>query len=562
MHLIRQLIDRLQQPNGWILAVIWYAAFASLAFMPLDQFTGIQAVGLLNVIGAMVAAVPLLVLAYSPDFDNRNSKPAKRFMPRVYLALLLWNILTTWWIWNSTIGGSIAAFTINALLQLLPWWAFRFTQRKTNHLQSLSIWTLGQVVWEYAHMHWDLSWSWLNLGNSLAFMPALAQWYTFIGTLGGSLWLWGIQAALAYLAISILTNEESEKPNFRFITYWTTIPIVISLFMYFTYSENSTGTVNVLALQPNVDPYTEKYAGGTAGAEQQVMQMIAQTDAALKPETQLILWPETAIPHPIMIDESQTESHPVVQKLKSWLASQHGKKNLTLLAGINTYKFIEGRKPDAKGNIEPDVFNSAIYVNANDSTLLYHKSKLVPGVEQLPYPAVFSFLSSLAIDLGGPVGSLVKQDYRTVFGGYEPGDYRVAPIICYESIYGNFCAGFSRNSANVLGIITNDAWWGETNGHRQHWAYARLRAIENRRWVVRSANTGISGIINSRGDILQQTSYNTEAAVTATVPLIEETSWYAGIGDNIGWFCLILFFRFMFPFTPIGTWYARKMEGK
>lgn len=521
MNQLRPLIDRLEKPNGWVVAVLWYACFASLAFMPLDQFTGLRIAGILNVVGAMVAAVPLLLLAYTPDYDNRAGKPQKRLMPWVYLALLLWNVLTTWWIWNSTIGGSIAAFTINALLQLLPWWAFRVAQRRANLVISLTIWTIAQVVWEYLHMNWDLSWSWLNLGNSLAFIPELAQHYAYIGTLGGSFWLWSIQALLALQLIKSW-NKTSEPGSFVLPNWllmgWIAVPMTLSLVLYsLNNPDQGIKQVGMLALQPNVDPYTEKYSGGMEGAMQQVNRMMAQTDSALKPETELILWPETSIPYPIMIDESQTDAHPVVAQLKAWLAAHPEHKNLTLLAGINTYKFIDGAQPGPDGRIEPEVYNTAIFIRSGKPTVLYHKSKLVPGVEQLPYPEVFNFLSSLAIDLGGTVGSLGKQQERTVFSAQDTSGYVIAPIICYESIYGDFVKSFTRNGANVLGIITNDAWWGQTNGHRQHWAYARLRAIENNRWVVRSANTGISGIINSRGDVIMRTDYNQKAVVTSKI---------------------------------------------
>ncbi|MFZ8281203.1 nitrilase-related carbon-nitrogen hydrolase, partial [Staphylococcus aureus] len=81
-------------------------------------------------------------------------------------------------------------------------------------------------------------------------------------------------------------------------------------------------------------------------------------------------------------------------------------------------------------------------------------------------------------------------------------NYIAAPIICYESIYGEYIRTYVQKKATLLSIITNDGWWGNTPGYQQHLAYAKLRAIENNRWVVRSANTGVSAIINNKGNLL------------------------------------------------------------
>jgi len=107
----------------------------------------------------------------------------------------------------------------------------------------------------------------------------------------------------------------------------------------------------------------------------------------------------------------------------------------------------------------------------------YHKSKLVPGVERMPFPTLFKPLESLAINLGGTMGSLGIQNERTVFYSHNK-KARIAPVICYESAYSDFVSDYVENGANLIFIITNDGWWENTPGHRQHLAYSRLRAIE------------------------------------------------------------------------------------
>ena len=120
-------------------------------------------------------------------------------------------------------------------------------------------------------------------------------------------------------------------------------------------------------------------------------------------------------------------------------------------------------------------------------------------------------LGTLLIDFGGLSYSRGYQDYRTVFKSNT--GTKVAPIICYESIYGEYVSEYVRNGANLLAIITNDGWWNNTEGHKQHLSYARLRSIETRKNIVRSANTGISAVINYRGEILKLLDMNKEGLI-------------------------------------------------
>jgi apolipoprotein N-acyltransferase len=108
---------------------------------------------------------------------------------------------------------------------------------------------------------------------------------------------------------------------------------------------------------------------------------------------------------------------------------------------------------------------------------IYHKSKLVPGVEKMPWPAVFKYIEKFAIDLGGISGSLGMQEERVAFFTQDK-KFAAGPIVCYESVYGEYVGEYVKKGANFLAIITNDGWWGDTPGYRQHLQYGALRAIE------------------------------------------------------------------------------------
>ena len=108
---------------------------------------------------------------------------------------------------------------------------------------------------------------------------------------------------------------------------------------------------------------------------------------------------------------------------------------------------------------------------------------------------MFNSFSALSVDLGGVSGSLGSQNSIESF---KVSDFNLLPLICYESIYGDLN---SNKVSNVLCIITNDGWWRNTKGYKQHFSYAKLRAIEQKRSIIRSANTGISAFISPNGDV-------------------------------------------------------------
>ena len=151
---------------------------------------------------------------------------------------------------------------------------------------------------------------------------------------------------------------------------------------------------------------------------------------------------------------------------------------------------------------------------------------------------IFGFLEDYAIKLGGTSGSLGVQENRTNF--YASDRTRIAPAICYESIYGGFMSAYMRDGAEFIAIITNDGWWGNTPGYRQHMNYARLRAIEFRKSIARSANTGISCFINQRGDVIQLSEWWKEDALKGTIFKNELVTFYAQHPDFLGFISAFL----------------------
>ena len=178
-----------------------------------------------------------------------------------------------------------------------------------------------------------------------------------------------------------------------------------------------------------------------------------------------------------------------------------------------------------------DIFNSALGLDTAGRRQLHHKGRLVIGVEKTPMPWLFEWLEFLVIDLGGTLGQIGVGEHGTAFthAGITAG-----PAICYEGLYGDFYGGFVRRGAQFMAIISNDGWWGDTPGYRHLFAISRLRAIEHRRAIARSANTGRSGFISARGDVGATLGWAERGILTADVPLHSQQTFYTRYGDWLG----------------------------
>ncbi len=496
-----------------------------------------------------VAFVPYLRL--EQVLTARGAKRGRVFAT-TYLFLVSWNAFTTWWVSYSTLGGGIAAVVLNAALMCLPLMAFRRTKERLGAKIGYLSLPIYWIAFEQLHLHWDLTWPWLTLGNGLASVPGWVQWYEYTGFLGGSVWIWVVNI-LVFFGIKNfklkIKNEsvsaDADKhlsPSFSIFNLKflipclaVIVPIGLSYLIGAVYKEKGPAA-EVLVIQPNIDPYEEKFPGSShfIPREEQLRRLLERTEQNLTPQTRLVLWPETTLEEALF--ETTFDQQPQVQRIRQELLARH--PGLSLLTGVTTIS----RYPDKEHASETaryrddlgyyDVFNTAAFLaDADAPAQFYHKSRLVPGVEKIP-PLLSGLLAN--IDLGGIVGSYGSQDKRTVFAAPLTPQIKIAPIICYESIYGDFIAQYVQNGATLLGIVTNDGWWSDSPGHEQHLVYGALRAIETRRDVARSANTGISGFINQHGEITQRTGWWVGAASRTTVHLNDELTFYVRFGELIG----------------------------
>jgi len=491
-----------------------------------------------------VAWVPLLIT--EDQLYYQHGKDAGRHV-WLWSALhfLLFNTLATWWIKNAAWIGAIAAILINTFLMSAVVYAYHRVKRNSGERTAWPVLVAGWLAMEHMNLRWDLDFPWLLLGNAFAGNPWMVQFYSATGVAGGTLWVWVVNI-LVFTGLRHLLLRRPLSAEERTTRGWLAfrdlfraalvlfLPLLVSLYLYRTHSDEGLPTAEVVIIQPNVDPYNEKFEAGTEA--KQLDDLLRLSDQAIGRDTRLLLWPETSIPGLVWLPDSGA-LQPELQQIRHRLSYYEG---LSLLAGASAITDWGMNPPDqpavrrqASGR-GYTVHNSALWLKNGDALGVYHKSKLVAGVEKLPYPHFFGLISRLiSVDLGGMSGQLGAQEQRSVF---TAGTLRVAPVICYESVFGDYTTGYTRgpNGANLIAVVTNDGWWGETDGHRQHLAYARLRAIENHRYVVRSANTGISAAINARGDVLQQLPWWKAGWLRVRVALRDEQTFYMQYGDYLG----------------------------
>jgi apolipoprotein N-acyltransferase len=307
------------------------------------------------------------------------------------------------------------------------------------------------------------------------------------------------------------------------------IPMSVSFLIYENYEIPKEET-EVLILQPNIDPYTEKYNTTDERIGEILLRLSREK---LTNKTSALIAPETVFADGTSLSQiGNSEAEFVSGQL------HRDYKNLSFIGGISLFeRFNDPEKVGEQTNKigKSDWFNdynSAFLIRPDGDNELYHKSKLVVGVENFPYPNILKpILGDMMIDLGGTVAMKTTQPDRETFQ-LSDGTY-TGPIICYESVYGEFVTGYVQNGAEFLTIITNDAWWGETQGHKQHLSYAKLQAVETRRAIARSANTGISALITPRGDIKQQLAYGLRGSILGTVAINKEKTFYVEHGDYL-----------------------------
>jgi apolipoprotein N-acyltransferase len=264
---------------------------------------------------------------------------------------------------------------------------------------------------------------------------------------------------------------------------------------------------------------------------QNIDRHVQLTEEAARRGARLVVWPESAVP--FLFDESHG--------LKLLLQGVVRQKGIYLFFGNDDREQLSLRTPAPGEPLKPR--RARIYVGAKlldpsgEVVERYRKNRLVPFGEYVPLQPLFT--------VGGRyVAKLVRE-----VSDFSPGTeattglvdrHRIGGYICYEAIFPDLVRRFTAEGAELLVNVTNDAWYGTTSAPYQHLAMARFRAVENRRYMVRAANTGISAVVDPWGRVLEETRLFERAALVREVPFVSATTFYTRHGDVFAHVCLAL----------------------
>lgn len=478
-----------------------------------------------------VAFLPLLTIEKF-FVDHADEYRSVSFWGHALLTVFIWNLLTTWWIMHATLVGAVMAVVANSFLMSMVWWLAHAARRRFKSYLGYIALLVFWISFEYFHFHWDIEWPWLQLGNGFANNVKMIQWYEFTGAFGGTLWVLTMNILLFKM---IEQSRQTEKRALMVTTsvflFVLIVPTLVSFVMYYSYKEKE-APKQITIVQPNVDPYSEAY--DLASERQKLNTFLRLAGDVTNDKTDFVIGPETVFENSRYWNEDNLNSNMFLLRMKEFIYSY---EKVELVFGVSSYKIYDSKqvatstaRTGSDGTIY-DIFNAAFFIDRSGNEQIYHKSKLVVGVEKMPFMNYLGFIRDIVINIGGTTGSLGRQKEASVFTAKD--GTKVAPVICYESVFGEYVSDYVKKGAGLIFIITNDGWWKNTPGYKQHKSFARLRAIETRRSIARSANTGISCFINQRGDVLQETGWWVEAAISGTLNTNDKLTFYTKNGDYI-----------------------------
>ncbi|MTB52327.1 apolipoprotein N-acyltransferase [Lewinella sp. W8] len=497
----------------------------------------------------LVAWVPLL-LAHREISDKENSY--RRVWWTGFNAFLLYNILASFWVTNTAFAAGVFAIVVNSFLMGLPWLAFHWTSRRSPKVAYLAL-PAFWLAFEYFHYNWSLNWPWLTLGNGFAQFPSLIQWYEITGVLGGSAWIFLVN----FLVLRVYQGFTAVIPNDSApaVTPKTTslrrpmlllilalvIPMGASLLRYFTYETPAGDTIRVATIQPNFEPHFEKFSSDPVSQVDTFLRLSRQALEGAGPVDYLV-YPETSFSY-------VNEDEPLQARSLNELYRSLREEDLRyLVTGFDGYHFFAPGEPLTPAvryvtgrngeEVALEALNALVQIDLQSGEVqTYRKGVFVPGAESFPFRETLFFLEPLVNSLGGTVAGRGTQDVREALVGERA---KIAPVICYESVFGEYFTEYIREGAEAIFVVTNDGWWDNTAGHRQHNWFSSLRAIETRRAVVRSANMGNCSFIDQRGKVLRKTPYGQEGFLVDDMPLNQHLTPYVRFGDLTARIALLL----------------------
>ncbi len=448
-----------------------------------------------------------------------------------FLFSLVFSLITIYWVgsWSSEADpylmlAGVALLLVYPCVMLIPSTLFYLTRKVFPKFDAIWFFPLFWVTLEYLLTQTDLRFPWLLLGHGLAKFNLFIQGADIVGTNGLSL----IAAYLNVLLFKSFFEKNSER-KFRLKPLLIAVFIFLCMIIYGIYKTStfriSERKVRIGIVQPNLNPW-DKWSTGNLSDLLNMYLTLSQK--CVDEGAEVILWPETALPV-----YAFGGTYPMVENsIYNFLDTN----NVSLLTGmpdiiydLNQNNIPEDSKYSGPGNYYYRTYNAVLGLNPGSRNIQrYGKMKLVPLGERVPFVDQFAFLGDLLKWGVGITGWNIGKD-TTVFKikNEKIDTIKVGGLVCYESVDPVFVTAFVQKGAELITVVTNDSWYGKSSGPYQHKDFAMLRAVENRRSVVRCANGGVSCIINAKGNILAETKMFVKTTLVGEVPLQDEKTFYS-----------------------------------
>lgn len=428
-----------------------------------------------------------------------------------FLSAVIANFISLYWIGLNS-GTTIlpALFSlIGSILYLGIFWAglgWIVSKVEIKRGNSLTIIPFLWATMEWVRSFGPLGFPWLNLATTQTIFLPVIQMVDITGTEGVGFWI-----LLVNIVLYLIVRAKFNKP--KLILYFISIfllPWISGSLRMPSYEFNDNDDYREVAvMQPNINP-NQKWEASFRTRLYEIMDSLNVKALATEPD--LVLWPEAALPAYMRVSSKRYQYEMMVQT-----------RGIPILMGT------VDQKRDSTGR---RVFNSSLYFGL-EGNKIYHKKLLVPFAEYIPLSEKFPSLKNLNF---GQANFTAGKEFTT----FPLDSIQFSNMICYDSSHPSVARGFVQNGARFITLETNDAWLRNSSGVRQHFELAKLRAIELRTSIVRSANTGISGIIYPSGAVAHKVYFGERAVFKGKVPLNQGMSFYTSYGNVFAQMCFIL----------------------
>ncbi|MEI6691169.1 MAG: apolipoprotein N-acyltransferase [Chlorobium sp.] len=468
---------------------------------------------------AWVALVPLLL-------SLRTVEKAGELFRRVYLAMLLFSLISLWWVSLATLPGGVLTLIAEAFFLTVPFFVFYVVKKLAGFHFALFALPFFWVAWEWLYMQQDLSLGWLTLGNSQSNLNLMVQYADLTGVWGVSFWLLWFNV-LAVLAITGGRREVVSSVSFMVLMILVPLIYAYTVFHRDALIQREDKKLRVTLVQPNIDPHEKWVRRNSSDIIERYYRLTNTAVRENRPD--LVMWPETAIPFYILDRPYADDYLSLRVALRGW--------NTGLLTGFSDIIYFPAvSHTNNDPTVDSDQFMNRVFETYNASMLLepgyatpqiYRKMRLVPFAERVPYVEYLPWLGHLTFSLAGLNGWGKGHD-TTIMKLHTSriGKVNIANIICYESIFPDLVTEFVRKGAQVLTLVTNDGWYATSYGPYQHLAIGKMRCIENRRAMARCANTGLTVVIDKYGRIIAEIPWWQERTLNAEVPLESKMTFF------------------------------------